>query len=377
MILGSASTLPSVYSPIGLGVSNARPTRKRTLICAAMNQVSLAVAGFCIFSSMLLFIAYAVFIRVPVKSVYSILSCAALVAALCTIEIGHWNYFQGGPRPFETTYYRAAHFVVPSAFYFFGRWAILPTQPFRPQLLIHLAPVFLLFVRPRAIALPILFTFGAAYALWLAYLVYGLRERRKQFRFEFLYFVVMSLLGVIVLALGFALPFIDDDLFYRVYNIAVGVGIAIMIVALVANPQLIGDLSEAAREKYGTSTLGGVDIRAALEKLARVMTVGKAYQNADLSLNSLAAEVGLTAHQLSELINSRLDMGFSRYVRERRVEAAKELLLTAPSQSILSVSLDIGFRSQSAFYAAFKESTGQSPADFRASQLRKDLPGKP
>ena len=126
-----------------------------------------------------------------------------------------------------------------------------------------------MFVGPLAIALPILFTFGAAYSLWLAYLVYGLRDRRKQFRFEFLYFAVMSLLGVIVLALGFALPYVDDDVFYRVYNIAVGLGIAIMIVALVANPQLIGDLSEAARVKYGTSTLGGVDIRASLDKLAR------------------------------------------------------------------------------------------------------------
>jgi len=192
-----------------------------------------------------------------------------------------------------------------------------------------------------------------------------------------LYFAVMSLLGVIVLALGFALPYVGDDVFYRVYNIAVGLGIAIMIVALVANPQLIGDLSEAARVKYGTSTLGGVDIRAALETLARVMSQGKAYQNEDLSLNSLAAEVGLSAHQLSELINSRLGMGFSRYVRERRVEAAKALLLAAPSQSILSVSLDTGFRSQSAFYAAFKELTGQSPGDFRESQLRKGIPGKP
>jgi AraC-like DNA-binding protein len=206
--------------------------------------------------------------------------------------------------------------------------------------------------------------------------VYGLRDRRKQFRFEFLYFAVMSLLGVIVLALGFALPYVGDDLFYLVYNLAVGLGIAIMIVALVANPQLIGDLSEAARVKYGTSTLGGVDVDAAVAKLGRLMSVGKAYHDDALSLNSLAAEMGLSAHQLSELINTRLGMGFSRYVRERRIEAAKKLLLAAPSQSILSVSLDTGFRSQSAFYAAFKELTGQSPGDFRAAQLRKDSPGK-
>jgi AraC-like DNA-binding protein len=68
-------------------------------------------------------------------------------------------------------------------------------------------------------------------------------------------------------------------------------------------------------------------------------------------------------------------VGFSRYVRERRVDAARRLLVAAPSQSILSVSLDTGFRSQSSFYAAFKEITGQSPGDFREAALRKGNSG--
>jgi AraC-like DNA-binding protein len=105
------------------------------------------------------------------------------------------------------------------------------------------------------------------------------------------------------------------------------------------------------------------------------MTTRKLYANEDLSLSSLAAELGISTHQLSELVNSRLGLGFSRYVRERRVAAAKQLLVAAPSQSILSVSLDTGFRSQSAFYAAFKEITGQSPGDFREAALRKDQSG--
>ena len=59
---------------------------------------------------------------------------------------------------------------------------------------------------------------------------------------------------------------------------------------------------------------------------------------------------------------------FSKYVRDCRVEAAKALLVAAPSQSILSISMDTGFRSQSAFYAAFKEATGQSPGDYRKAR---------
>jgi AraC-like DNA-binding protein len=57
------------------------------------------------------------------------------------------------------------------------------------------------------------------------------------------------------------------------------------------------------------------------------------------------------------------------------VDAAKALLVNAPSQSILSISMDTGFRSQSAFYAAFKEVTGQSPGEFREARLAKDQSG--
>jgi len=340
-----------------------------------LTLVSISVSGFAAISALLLFFTYAAYIRVPGKSFFSVFSCAALVLCLSTLEVGHSLYFLGGAEPLTGLYYRLALFLVPSSFYFFGRWAILPREPFKPLLLVHLLPILPLFALPLHVALPILFIFGAGYSLWLGRLVYGLRDQRKQFRFEFFYFIVMSVLGIAVLGLGFAIPYIDDQYFYLFYNAAVGLGIAIMLVALVANPDLIGDLSEAARVKYGASTLREVDVDGALQKLEVLMTKGKAYQNEGLSLSSLAAEAGLTGHQLSELINSRLGMGFSRYVRERRIEAAKALLVNAPAQSILSISMDTGFRSQSAFYAAFKELTGQSPGDFREVRLAKDKSG--
>ena len=332
-----------------------------------MNFATIAFAGFSAVSAVLLFLAYAFLINVPGKSVYSVSSCAALLAALTLIQIGHLHYLLGGPEPFESFSYRLGLFVAPSMFYSFGRWAILPTEAFRPIQMIHLFPILLFAVR-LDIALPILFLFGAAYSLWLGYVVYGLRDQRKQFRFEFFYFGVMSVFAVIVLCLGFLLPRIDHDYFYYFYSNAIGLAFAIMVVALVANPNLIGDLLEAARVKYGASTLRDIDVDACLKKLDQLMTESKTYEHEGLSLSSLASDVGISSHQLSELINTRLGMGFARYVRECRVRAAKALLISAPAQSILSISMDTGFRSQSAFYAAFKELTGQSPGDYRKAQ---------
>lgn len=335
-----------------------------------MNTVSIAVAGFSMVTAALLLIVYLWLVNFPNKSAYSIASCVALLGALATLQYGHLAYFSGADEPLKVSYYRVVLFIAPPAFYFFARWAVLPSEPLRPLLLLHLLPVALLFVGRWQITLPILLMFGAGYSLWLGNLVYGLRSQRKQFRFEFFYFGVMSVIALAVLVLGFSIPYIDHDYFYHFYCLSIGVGFAIMVAALIANPDLMAELTEAARIRYGTSTLKEVDVEACLKKLELLMTGSKAYQNENLSLASLAAELGLSSHQLSELINSRLGMGFSRYVRERRVAAAKELLVAAPAQSILSISMDTGFKSQSSFYAAFKEVTGQSPGDYRKAHAK-------
>ena len=95
----------------------------------------------------------------------------------------------------------------------------------------------------------------------------------------------------------------------------------------------------------------------------------KIYQVEDLSLAKLAELTQLSAHQLSELINTHFQIGFSRLVRQYRVEAAKTMLTEEPRASVLSVGLSVGFNSQSNFYVAFKEITGVVPGQFR-KQLR-------
>lgn len=335
-----------------------------------MESVSIAVAGFSIVIAALLLLTYVGFIKIPNKSLHSIISCAVLLTTLATLQIGHLLYFTGATEPLQVFQYRLALFVAPVSFFFFGRWAVLPREPFRPVMLLHLSPIALLFLARLEIALPILFLFGAGYSLWLGNLVYGLKAQRKQFRFEFFYFGVMSAIALVVLVLGLSIPYIDHDYFYHFYCNAIGAAFAIMVVALIAYPDLIADLTEAARIRYGESTLRDVDVEALLKKLDALMSDAKIYQNENLSLSTLASELGISGHQLSELVNARLGVGFSRYVRERRVEAARKLLISAPSQSILSVSMDTGFRSQSSFYAAFKEVTGQSPGDYRKARLK-------
>jgi len=97
-----------------------------------------------------------------------------------------------------------------------------------------------------------------------------------------------------------------------------------------------------------------------------LMTESKIYQNDNLSLSLLAESMSLNSHQLSELINTGYGVSFSRYIREKRVELAKNLLINEPKSSVLAISLETGFKSQSNFYAAFKEITGKSPGAYRS-----------
>lgn len=329
------------------------------------DTISILVAGFSVISAAVLFFAYALFMPFSGKTWLSQLTCGAFVLALGNLQFTHFLYFLDGSEPLASANYRFWLFVVPSMFYLFSRSVILPNSPAHPLLLVHLAPLALPFFLPQGIALPILFLIGTAYSVWLANTIYGLRDKRRQFRFELFFFIVMSVIAVFVLILGFSIPYIDTRIFYFFYSNSIGLAFMLVIAGIVAIPGLLNDLSEAARIKYAASTLSGIDVEAVLKKLESLMVDEKIYRNEDLNLSLLAAELDISSHQLSELINSRLGLSFSRYIRERRVEAAKTLLLADARQSVLSIGLDTGFKSQSSFYAAFREITGASPGDFR------------
>lgn len=138
-------------------------------------------------------------------------------------------------------------------------------------------------------------------------------------------------------------------------------------------PALMTVVSEAVEEaetqRYRRSTLNSVDVERAVSTLARLMDDEHLYQNEDLSLPLLADAVGLSAHQLSELLNERLGQSFSAYLKARRVSAACERLLAEPEAPVLDVGLAVGFSSSSAFYAAFREITGQAPGQYRREKV--------
>ncbi len=111
--------------------------------------------------------------------------------------------------------------------------------------------------------------------------------------------------------------------------------------------------------------LGEINVPDVVQKLEYAMKIDQIYAQPTLTLDTLAAYVGISRYQLSQLLNRELKLSFTRYIQQFRVEAACRVLLSAPHRTILSVAFDVGFNSLSAFQTAFKGVTGMTPSEYR------------
>ncbi|MEO9893631.1 helix-turn-helix domain-containing protein [Aurantibacter sp.] len=105
------------------------------------------------------------------------------------------------------------------------------------------------------------------------------------------------------------------------------------------------------------------------KKLEELMRFKKLYRNPSLSLTSVADVLGISACYLSSMINSLLNKSFIDFINEYRVADVKRNLSSNAFDhyTVVSVGLESGFNSKSAFYSAFKKHTGLTPVQYKNS----------
>ncbi len=130
-------------------------------------------------------------------------------------------------------------------------------------------------------------------------------------------------------------------------------------------------ITEVEKKRYQRSLLNAIDTDEVLGRLLALMNEKKIFFNEDMTLNLLASELGITPHQLSQLLNERLQMNFNSFINSYRVNEAKKMLIDEPERSILSISYAVGFNSKSSFYEAFARFTGVTPQKFRTDKFRR------
>lgn len=124
-------------------------------------------------------------------------------------------------------------------------------------------------------------------------------------------------------------------------------------------------------QKYARSALDEESSAALMGELQALMAKDRPYLEPTLTLAQLAEKAGLSSNYLSQIINQQTGSNFFDYVNGHRVAAAKQVLADPDKArlSVLTVAMDAGFNSKSAFYTAFKHHAGVTPSDYRRLNL--------
>jgi AraC-like DNA-binding protein len=121
------------------------------------------------------------------------------------------------------------------------------------------------------------------------------------------------------------------------------------------------------KQKVKRSYLQGMNLDQIEAKLKTLMTKNEMFLDENLSLPQLAECLGISSHQLSQFLNTRLNKNFKIFVNEYRIAKAKDLLIQYKDAKVLGIALDVGFKSKSTFNAAFLKVTGKTPSEYRKS----------
>ena len=128
--------------------------------------------------------------------------------------------------------------------------------------------------------------------------------------------------------------------------------------------------SEEQSEKSISYQKSGLSEEEALDyqrNLLELMDRDKPYLNNELTLRDLAHKLSMSTHNLSEILNTRINQNFYDFINSYRVEEVKQRLEQGESEkySLIAIAFDSGFNSKTAFNTIFKKVTGVTPSQYR------------
>ncbi|MCK1306670.1 MULTISPECIES: AraC family transcriptional regulator [unclassified Bradyrhizobium] len=107
-------------------------------------------------------------------------------------------------------------------------------------------------------------------------------------------------------------------------------------------------------------TVGGLSPNILLRAIERL----RSDSEADVSLAALASDAGLSRSHFCRAFKESTGLSPHAWLRQYRLEQAMNMLRDTDT-SIVSVAAELGYASQTAFAAAFRRLTGETPSDWR------------
>lgn len=139
------------------------------------------------------------------------------------------------------------------------------------------------------------------------------------------------------------------------------------IKALIRNRKLLRDhyIHDLNVNAISTAAPGNLD-RKFINDFTSL--IEKHVDNAALSVNEIAHELGMSRVQVYRKVKALLGFSINEYLVNVRLKKARYLLLNT-DRSVAEIALEVGFSSPAYFSTIFRNKVRQSPTEFRASKL--------
>ena len=110
---------------------------------------------------------------------------------------------------------------------------------------------------------------------------------------------------------------------------------------------------------------------ALAERLQRLVEVDEVFRQEGLSIGDLAERLGAQEYKVRQLINAQLGFkNFNAFLNRYRIAAAEKVLADPSSAhlGVAEIAYQVGYRSLGTSNRAFKDATGRTPSEVRASR---------
>ena len=152
------------------------------------------------------------------------------------------------------------------------------------------------------------------------------------------------------------------------FNDVLSFAIAVVLIGVAAEVMLKLDsstqLAKPITDRY--------DAKEKSRRLKEAVAANRFYEDAELTLTSLAVKLNMLPHDLSRIINLGMEKSFSDFINEFRVrESARKMLDPAHDRlTLIGIAYESGFNSQRTFNRVFKEMTGKTPVEIRTARKK-------
>ena len=207
------------------------------------------------------------------------------------------------------------------------------------------------------------------------------KKLNKHYRNSSYYWAMHLSFGLVVLMLwdliiinGLFWGFINYLTFTTILASAFAIYVSTLSLLFIYQPEIFAKEEIAIEEPPKTTPqLRSIELSSEAadelkQRLEKLIETHQPHLDEGISLGKLASLLGVTTHQLSELLNIHMSISFYDYLNHLRYEESLKLLQNAWHEySITDIAYRSGFNNRNSFYKVFKEKTGLTPTQFKNS----------